>query len=165
MPVGRLISEVEMKRVFILTIATALVTGMCCWALAYETDFDDIHQFDRSLPAWKLGRGVVNVLSGPHEFFTAMTNNGIKGAYEGAYQSGLHGSIAGATNGVIAGFGGGMVSAFKRVTVGFLEMITFWKPEYGPTEDPTWGTRNLAFGKNDYFDSEEEPFWYMGPSR
>ena len=39
-----------------------------CWSLAYETDFDDVEPFDRSLPAWKLGHSLVNMISGPLEF-------------------------------------------------------------------------------------------------
>jgi hypothetical protein len=49
------------------------------------------------------------------------------------------------------------------MTTGAVEMLTFWKPEYGPTIDPTYGTRCKAWGEGDYF--SPEPFWYTGPWR
>ncbi len=90
-----------------------------------------------------------------------MTNNAIKGAYKGAYDGGFQGYVAGGTNGLIAGIVPGLVYGFRRMTTGALEILTFWKPEYGPTMDPEYGTRNLAFGNQDYFRSE--PFWYDKP--
>lgn len=65
-------------------------------------------------------------------------------------------------NGYIAGFSIGVVKGVKRMTTGAVEVLTFWKPEYGPTIDPTYGTRCKAFGDTDYFDPE--PFWYRGPT-
>ena len=150
-----------MKKTLIFTIALVLALGAAYHALAYETDFDDIQEFDRSLPFWKFGRGVTNVLSGPHELLTHMTNNSIKGAYKGAYDGGFHGYLAGATNGLIAGTFTGLIAGFRRMTTGALEILTFWKPEYGPTMDPEYGTRNLAFGSQDYFNPQ--PFWYDKP--
>jgi len=152
-----------MNRFLISAVATVLVIGMSCWSFAYETDFDDLNSFDRSLPAWKLGRGVVNMASGPHELFTHISNAAINGAYNGAYESGFHGHMAGTINGMIAGTLTGIVAGVKRTTVGILEIATFWKPEYGPTLDPEYGTRCRAFGDQDYFDPD--PFWYTGPPR
>jgi putative exosortase-associated protein (TIGR04073 family) len=149
----------------LLTAFTALVLVVTIggWSQAFETDFDDLHHFDRDLPAWKFGRGVVNVLSGPRELLTHITNNSIKGAYEGAYQGSLGGYLAGSTNGAIAGFFPGIYHAARRMTVGVLEILTFWKPEYGPTMDPEWGTRNMAWPEWDYF--VPDPYWYNGPPR
>jgi putative exosortase-associated protein (TIGR04073 family) len=152
-----------MKTVVAAATALILALGTAWCAFAYETDFDDLRQFDRCLPAWKLGRGFVNLVSGPYELVTHMTNNAINGSYDGAYDGGLQGSLAGGANGAIAGVIPGMYHALKRTTVGALEILTFWKPEYGPTMEPIYGTRNKAFGEQDYFDPD--PFWYLGPSR
>jgi hypothetical protein len=137
------------------------VLGTGCFAGAYETDFDDLNKFDRSLPAWKFGRGVVNVFSAPVEIISNMTNYAIDGSYYGAYDGALQGYIAGATNGMIAGSIAGTVLAAKRATTGILEILTFWKPEYGPTMDPLYGTRNRADGH--FF--QKDSFWYIGPPR
>ena len=143
--------------------ALVLVIGICSWSFAYETDFDDLNRFERNLPAWKLGRGITNIASAPHEIIANMTNNAIKGAYKGAYDGGLFGYLAGSANGYIAGAVPGVISALRRMTTGALEILTFWKPEYGPTLDPEYGTRSLAWGEQDYFDPD--PFWYNGPPR
>ena len=92
-----------MKRFLISAVAMVLVAGMGCWSFAYETDFDDLNAFDRSLPAWKLGRGLVNMVSGPHEIAAHVANATINGGYNGAYESGWWGHIAGSVNGMIAG--------------------------------------------------------------
>jgi len=152
-----------MKSLLKTTVAAILVLVMTGWAFAYETDFDDLHRYTQNLPGWKLGRGITNILSGPHELFAAMTNDAIKGAYWGAYDGGFQGYIAGSTNGFIAGSLSGTFKALKRMTLGGLEILTFWKPEYGPTMDPEYGTRCRAFTDNDYFDPD--PFWYTGPPR
>jgi hypothetical protein len=155
--------EDNMKRFLISAVAIVLVLGMGCWSFAYETDFDDLNAFDRSLPAWKLGRGIVNMISGPHEVAAHIANAAIDGGYNGAYESGWWGHIAGSVNGIIAGTITGVVAAAKRTTLGFVEVGTFWKPEYGSTIDPEYGTRCRAFGDQDYFDPN--PFWYTGPPR
>ena len=163
MPVGKAIPEDEMKAFATAAITVALVVGIGCGSFAYETDFDDLERFDRNLRGWKIGRGFVNILLGPYELFTNMTNNAIKGAYYGAYDGSLPGYVAGATNGYIAGIGPGMYKGLRRMTTGALEILTFWKPEYGPTVDPQWGTRDLTWPEQDYFDPD--PFWYNGPER
>jgi hypothetical protein len=150
-----------MKRLSTLILAGLLILSLGGATLAYETDFDDLHRFDRNLPTWKLGRGVTNMCSLPHEVFSNMANEAINGNMVGAYGEGMFGSFAGALNGYIAGFGIGMIKGVKRMTTGVVEVLTFWKPEYGPTIDPTYGTRCKAFGDQDYFDSA--PFWYTGP--
>jgi len=157
------IPEDEMKKIVTTALAVILTLGMGCWALAYETDFDDLHQFDRSLPAWKFGRGIVNMLSAPQELISNMTNAAINGAYNGAYDGALHGYVAGSVNGLIAGSFTGTQRMARRFTTGVLEVLTFWKPEYGPTMDPTYGTRDRSFPDFDYFNPE--PFWYVGPPR
>lgn len=153
-----------MKIVLTTTVALAMVMTLASLGPAYETDFDDLREFDRNLPGWKLGRGVVNIISGPHELITHVTNNAIKGAYHGAYDGGLQGYLAGSVNGMIAGTGKGMLYALRRMTTGALEILTFWKPEYSPTMEPLYGTRNLAFGYRDYR-TPGTPFWYGGPER
>jgi hypothetical protein len=150
-----------MKNLSIALLATILMLGTVCLSFAYETDFDDLRHFDRTLPAWKFGRGVVNVLSAPYEIVATMTNASADGAYYGAYDGGFQGYLAGSTNGLIAGSIEGTQRFAKRLTTGFLEILTFWKPEYGPTLDPIWGTRNRADGS--FFESE--PYWYIGPPR
>ncbi|MFH1114149.1 MAG: hypothetical protein V1792_09535 [Pseudomonadota bacterium] len=150
-----------MKNLSITLLALILVLGTGCLSFAFETDFDDLRRFDRTLPAWKLGRGVVNVLSAPYEVIATMTNTSADGGAYGAYDGGLQGYLAGSTNGLIAGSIDGTYRAAKRLTTGLLEIVTFWKPEYGPTLDPVWGTRNRADGS--FF--EAEPFWYVGPTR
>ena len=115
------------------------------------------------MPFWKLGRGVVNLLSLPHELLTNMANESIKGGRQGAYEGAWPGYMAGSFNGALAGIAIGIKKGFQRMTRGGLEIITFWKPEYGPTLDPTWGTRSMQFGQQDFFDPE--PFWDYGPSR
>ncbi len=152
-----------MKTLFKAALCLYMVACMAGWSVALETDFDDIRQFDRNLPMWKLGRGFSNFISGPHEFFAHITNESIKGGYAGAYEGGLQGYLAGSTNGAVAGTLPGIYHALKRMTTGLLEVLTFWKPEYGPTIDPHWGTRALCFGDQDYFDPD--PFWYVGPDR
>lgn len=150
-----------MKNLSLMALAVILVLGTGSFAVAFETDFDDLKRFDRSLPAWKFGRGIVNVFSAPVEIITNMTNSAIDGSYQGAYDGALQGYVAGATNGLIAGSITGTVLAAKRMTTGLLEIMTFWKPEYGPTMDPLYGTRNRADGH--FFD--KHPFWYVGPPR
>jgi|WetSurMetagenome_2_1015567.scaffolds.fasta_scaffold584283_1 putative exosortase-associated protein (TIGR04073 family) len=150
-----------MKKLMTTAVAAVFVLGFACWSFGYETDFDDLHQFDRNLPGWKLGRGVVNILSAPHEFFANVTNNAIRGAHKGAYYDGLHGYVMGSLNGFIAGIGPGVSCGFRRMTTGALEILTFWKPEYGPTVDPEYGTHNRAFGDRDYYNPKN--FWYNGP--
>lgn len=152
-----------MRKIVTMAMVAALTVGIGSWCLAYETDFDDLRRFDRNLPAWKFGRGVTNILSGPAELFSNVTNNAIEGMYWGAYDEGLQGAMAGSFNGMIAGSFSGVYKMVRRMTTGALEMITFWKPEYGPTIDPTYGTRCRAFPANDYFDPD--PFWYYGPPR
>jgi hypothetical protein len=152
-----------MRKLIITAMATALMLGIACWSFAYETDFDDLQNFDRNLPGWKLGRGVVNILSAPHEFLANITNNAIKGAYKGSYYDGLQGYFAGSLNGFIAGIGPGVYCGLRRMTTGALEILTFWKPEYGPTIDPEYGTHNQAFGAQDYYNPDN--FWYNGPPR
>ncbi len=132
-------------------------------SIAYETDFDDLRRFDRNLPTWKLGRGVTNLLSLPQEVIANMTNNAINGSYNGSYEEGLWGSVAGATNGYVAGFFPGVIKGLRRMTTGVVEILTFWKPEYGPTIDPQYGTRCKAFGQEDFYNPH--PFWYWGPDR
>jgi putative exosortase-associated protein (TIGR04073 family) len=152
-----------MKKFLLITTAAILMASMSCLSFAYETDFDDLNRFDRNLPAWKFGRGVVNVLFAPQELLANMTNNGINGEYYGAYSEGINGSMAGALNGLIAGTFPGVTRMLKRAGTGLLEMATFWKPELGPTMDPTYGTRCYAWGYQDYFDPNS--FWYNGPAR
>ena len=152
-----------MKTPIIAIVALIVVMGLAGFAHAFETDFDDINQFDRNLMWWKFGRGVTNVLSGPYELFTEMGNNAIHGAYVGAYDGSLQGYMAGSANGYIAGFFSGMYKGLRRMTTGALEIVTFWKPEYGPTLDPLYGTRDEAMGYHDFF--KPEPFWYNGPAR
>jgi hypothetical protein len=160
-PGGNPILEDEMRKLVTTAMAAVLVLGLSCWCFGYETDFDDLQAFDRNLPGWKFGRGVVNILSAPHEFFAHTTNNAIKGAYNGSYNDGLHGYLAGSLNGFIAGIGPGLYWGFRRITTGALEILTFWKPEYGPTIDPQYGTHNRAFGEQDYYNPNN--FWYNGP--
>lgn len=150
-----------MKRFLLTVFVVILVMGMGCFAFAFETDFDDLKRYDRSLPAWKFGRGVVNFISAPVDIIATATNSAIDGAYYGAYDGALQGYIAGSTNGLIAGSITGTYKAAKRATTGLLEILTFWKPEYGPTVDPLYGTRNRADGH--FFDPL--PFWYVGPPR
>jgi putative exosortase-associated protein (TIGR04073 family) len=152
----------ELMRKFIPILAMLMCFGTNA-CIAFETDFDDLKRFDRSLPFWKLGRGVVNVLGGPQELLATMTNNAIKGSYYGSYDEGLYGSMAGSVNGYIGGFFPGLARAVKRMTTGALEIATFWKPEYGPTMDPTYGTRCMAFGERDYYDPS--PYWNCGPPK
>lgn len=152
-----------MKKYRAVAYAVIAVMGIGSWALADETAFDDLQKFDKSLPAWKFGRGIVNILSGPHELFANMTNNAINGAYYGSYQGSFPGYVAGSLNGFIGGAGPGLVKMARRMSTGALEVLTFWKCEYGPTLDPTYGTNSRAFGSEDYFD--KEPFWYNGPAR
>ena len=152
-----------MRKTSTMVLAVVLVMGVGSWSIAYETDFDDLQQFDRSLRWWKLGRGVVNILTAPAEVVTNMNNYAINGAYNGSYECGLQGYFAGATNGFIAGSVVGFGRSLKRATTGALEVLTFWKPEYGPTMEPIYGTRARAFTDNDYFNPS--PFWYLGPPR
>jgi len=152
-----------MKKLLIIKTALILALAMASFSAAFETDFDDLHKFDRSLPAWKFGRGVTNILTAPYEFWVNMSNEAIAGSYEGAYDGGLEGSLAGGLNGFIAGTFSGTWKGLRRMTTGALEMLTFWKPEYGPTVEPEWGTRNMAFGSMDYF--QPDPYWYWGPAR
>jgi hypothetical protein len=151
-----------MKRFFITATAAILILGIGCWSFAYETDFDDLQRLDRNLPSWKFGRGIVNILSFPHELISNMTNGAIQGAYTGSYYDGLYGYVAGSLNGFIAGTGSGVYCGMRRVTTGMLEVLTFWKPEYGPTIDPLYGTHNQAFTSRDYYNPDN--FWYNGPS-
>lgn len=152
-----------MKKIATIAMAVLVTLGIASWCLAYETDFDDLRRFDRSLPAWKFGRGIVNILGGPAEVFSNITNNAIDGAYNGAYDEGLQGAMSGSLNGAIAGTSSGLYKMVRRMTTGALEMITFWKPEYGPTLDPVYGTRCRAFPPQDYYDPD--PWWYWGPPR
>jgi putative exosortase-associated protein (TIGR04073 family) len=148
---------------FSATAIIILVVAMSASCFAYETDFDDLRRFDRNLPQWKLGRGFVNILNGPGELFTSITNNAIEGNYYGAYDEGIQGAAGGALNGAIAGVIPGVYNMMRRMTTGALEILTFWKPEYGPTMDPTWATRCRAWGEQDFYDPH--PFWYTGPDR
>lgn len=152
-----------MRKLLAPALITVMLLGMASWGLAYETEFNDLHRFDRSLPGWKLGRGVNNVIAAPMELFTHMTNAAIKGSYEGAYDNSMQGYLGGATAGYISGFVTGIPAVARRATTGLLEILTFWKPEYGPTIDPEYGTRQQIFGKQDFFDPD--PFWYNGPVR
>jgi hypothetical protein len=161
--VGIVIPEDDMNRFATAAATLILIVGMACWSFAFETDFQDVNQFDTNLPGWKFGRGVANIVGGPNEFFTAVTNNAIKGAWQGAYSEGLPGYLGGSLNGGIAGVGPGIVNSLRRMTTGALEILTFWKPEYGPTMNPTYSTRALNWGAQDYFDPD--PFWYNGPAR
>lgn len=151
-----------MKKLLALVTALVLILGIGSISLAYESDFDDIHQADRNLAFWKLGRGVMNVFALPHELLTNMTNEAIKGGRQGAYEGAWPGYIAGSFNGAIAGACMGFKKGFERLTRGGLEILTFWKPEYGPTIDPAFGTRAIQFGQQDFF--EDEPFWDYGPT-
>lgn len=162
-PANMSIPEDEMTKIVTIALAVILTVGMGGWASAYETDFDDLQQFDRSLPAWKFGRGIVNMLGAPMELFSNMTNAAINGAYYGAYDGALQGYVAGSFNGLIAGSFTGAHRMARRFTTGALEVLTFWKPEYGPTMDPLYGTRDRSFNDSDYFNPD--PFWYVGPAR
>jgi hypothetical protein len=157
------VQEDEMKKLVTTAMAAVLVLGVACWCFGYETDFDDLRQFDRSLPCWKLGRGVVNILSAPRELYINMLDNAMKGADNGAYYGGLHGYVMGSLNGFIAGIGPGLACSMKRLTTGALEILTFWKPEYGPTIDPQYGTHNRSFGDRDYYNPNN--FWYYDPDQ
>jgi hypothetical protein len=152
-----------MSKTLAALIGLILVVGIGSSSWAFETDFDDLQRFDRNLPGWKFGRGIVNMISAPDELFTAMTNNAIKGAYYGAYDGGVKGYLGGSTNGMIAGIFPGTTRMLRRFTLGVLEILTFWKPEYGPTMDPQWGTRCLAWPAVDYFNPD--PFWYNSVER
>jgi hypothetical protein len=172
LPFGRAICErrtativtaEKMNKFSIMLLVTILALCVGCLAFANETDFDDLQKFNRNLPGWKFARGMTNILTGPHELFAHMTNNAINGAYNGAYGGGFHGYIAGSVNGYLAGTGAGLYHMVKRMSLGCLDILTFWKPEYGPTTDQPFGTRSRAFENQDYFD--KIPFWYIGPSR
>jgi putative exosortase-associated protein (TIGR04073 family) len=152
-----------MRKLLFAAVAALLVLSFAGRSPAYETDFDDLQRFDRNLPSWKFGRGVSNIVGGPAELFTSVTNNALEGAYYGAYDEGVQGAVAGSFNGFVAGIFPGFVNALRRMTTGGLEMLTFWKPEYGPTLDPTWQTRCRAWPDQDFFNPE--PFWYWGPDR
>lgn len=152
-----------MRRFAILALTTLLLVSLAGWSCAQETDFDDLRRHDRNLPGWKLGRGLTNLVSGPHELLTNMINGAIKGAYWGSYSEGVHGYLAGSANGIVGGFFPGVKKAMRRTTLGALEILTFWKPEYGPTMDPEYGTRGKQWGMQDYFDPD--PWWYNGPAR
>jgi putative exosortase-associated protein (TIGR04073 family) len=152
-----------MRKLIILASSLILILSLSAASFGFETDFDDLRQFDRNLPGWKFGRGVSNVLFAPNELWTNMVNSAINGNYNGAYDTGLLGSWAGALNGYVAGIFPGTARMLQRATTGVIEMLTFWKPEYGPTMDPEYGTRCKAFGPQDYFNPN--PFWYWGPPR
>lgn len=161
--VGILMSEEKMKKLLAMVTALVLIVGVGGSALAYESDFDDIHKTNRDLPFWKLGRGVVNLFGLPHELVTNMTNESIKGGRQGAYEGSWPGFMAGSLNGALAGMAIGIKKGLERMTRGGLEILTFWKPEYGPTIEPTWGTRSMQFGQQDFYESE--PFWDTGPPK
>jgi len=153
-----------MKRTWPAAAAVILTLAIACSSFAYETDFDDLKRFDRNLPAWKLGRGVVNVLSGPYEIISNMTNEAINGAYIGAYDGALQGYLAGVGNGIVTGAVTGLYLGVRRTTVGAMEMLTFWKPEFGPTIEPLYGTRERVYdAPGDYY--SPDPWWYNGPQR
>jgi putative exosortase-associated protein (TIGR04073 family) len=160
---GRAIQEDQMRKFLTIVSTCLLVCGAASWSPAFETDFDDLRRFDNNLPGWKLGRGIVNMFGLPHEMVTHVTNNAIKGAYAGSYEGGFFGYLAGSANGIIAGFFPGVYYGVRRMTTGAVEVLTFWRPEYGPTIDPQYGSRNLAFTERDYFN--ENPYWYTGPPR
>lgn len=149
-----------MKALVTIGLAFVLVVSVAGMACAYETDFDDLYRTDRHLPSWKLGRGVMNLIALPHELFNHMINYSIVGAREGAADGALQGYWAGAINGYISGFFPGLYAGLKRMTTGALEILTFWKPEYGPTIEPIYGSRSKTFGPQDY---GENSFWYFGP--
>ena len=150
-----------MKRTLTATIAVTLMLVITCLSFAYETDFDDLKRFDRSLPGWKLGRGVVNIISAPYEIYANITDAMLEGAYVGAYDGALQGYLAGSGNGFIAGATTGLYLGVRRLTVGAMEILTFWKPEFGPTIEPLYGTRDKSFGgPQDFFDPD--PWWFNG---
>lgn len=156
-------TEDQMRKTGTIVLAVVLVMGMGGLSFAYETDFDDLQRFDRSLRWWKFGRGIVNIVTAPAEIFSNMNNYAINGAYYGAYDGSLQGYVAGATNGFIAGSLVGVKRSLQRATTGALEVLTFWKPEYGPTMEPLYGTRSRLWQEHDYFNPN--PFWYIGPPR
>ncbi len=156
--------EDVMRKAMTASIAVVLVLLITCLSFAFETDFDDLKRFDRSLPSWKLGRGVVNVVSGPYELYANIVDSMINGSYVGAYDGALQGYLAGAGNGFIAGAVNGIYLGVRRTAVGAMEILTFWKPEFGPTIEPLYGTRDKSFaGPQDYFDPD--PWWFNGPMR
>ena len=83
-----------MKKFVLIATAAILMASLASLSFAYETDFDDLNRFDRTLPGWKLGRGIVNILGAPQELFANMTNNAINGSYSGTYDEGINGSIS-----------------------------------------------------------------------
>ena len=65
----------------------------------------------------------------------------------------FQGYLAGAGNGFVAGTLSGLYLGVRRLTVGAMEILTFWKPEFGPTIEPLYGTRDKSMaGPQDYFD-------------
>jgi len=128
-----------------------------------EVEFDHLGRVEANLPSWKFSRGLNNVLGGPHELVTYMTNYATLGSYHGAFENGFYGYVSGAMTGYAAGFFPGLYHMVKRMSSGCLDMLTFWRPEYGPVHGPTYGLRGLASGSTDYF--QKDPFWYFGPTR
>ncbi|MGC8660387.1 MAG: hypothetical protein ACP5U1_15080, partial [Desulfomonilaceae bacterium] len=53
--------------------------------------------------AWKMGRGITNIVFSPCQLFSVMTDLATKGAYEGSYGSGFRGYVSGAIQGYLAG--------------------------------------------------------------
>ncbi|MDQ1240528.1 MAG: hypothetical protein QG577_2714 [Thermodesulfobacteriota bacterium] len=153
--------NMSLKAIWLLVLGILVLGGSD--ALAGEVEFDHLGRVDVCLPSWKFSRGLNNVLGGPHELVTYMTNYAIQGSYNGAYENGFYGYVSGATTGYVAGIFPGLYHMVKRMSSGCLEILTFWRPEYGPVTGPTYGVRGLASGSTDYFN--KDPFWYVGPTR
>ncbi|MDR3605591.1 MAG: hypothetical protein P4L38_13250 [Syntrophaceae bacterium] len=111
--------------------------------------------------AWKLGRGITNILFAPCELYAGMTNSAVEAAYEGSYSGGLPGYISGAVAGYVAGSIIGVRSMLRQINQGLIQTATFWNSESVCRRRPPPRMPDTPFGPDDCLDPD--PFWFNGP--
>lgn len=149
-----------------ITISVLILTGLFVLLFATvndsnasESDEACVSRLESS--AWKLGRGITNIVSAPYELYACMTNSAIEGAYEGSYIGGFSGYMTGAMGGYLAGSVTGIVAMIRQMNQGLLQTATFWRPGTVLRRLPPTRTPDVDFGPDDYCDPD--PFWFNGP--
>ncbi|MGC8602671.1 MAG: hypothetical protein ACP5VS_03160 [Desulfomonilaceae bacterium] len=148
------------KRILMLLVAALIMVSV---ALAdtpkiTQCNQEPVSRLENS--AWKLGRGITNVLFAPYQLLAGMTNSAIEGAYEGSFSKGLPGYISGATAGYVAGSLIGLIAMLKQINQGLMETATFWNPNPACRRLPPERKPDTNFGPDDYLDPD--PFWFNG---
>ena len=144
---------------FLVVVLIIATYGVVDVSDGLEDDPEPVSRLECS--AWKLGRGITNILFAPYQLYAGMTNSAVEAAYEGSFSGGLPGYISGATAGYVAGSIMGLTSMRRQINQGLIQIATFSNLKPVCRRLPSARMPDTPFGPDGCFDPD--PFWFNGP--